>query len=200
MLERVRAAVAWPTVLHALLFVLSLSLAFGCFNGTLFGWHPFAMSVGYIFFMAEGLISAWAIRTTAGEERVRGLDMHALMQLRAVVLIAIGAGVIIHNKNLNGKPHFRTLHGKLGLLTLVLTAASPLLGVVSFRKLGLIQRFPDEWQPRLKKTHKLLGAATWFLALLTVEIALPHKAVHRVRRGARGGCAAGAAGACRGRG
>lgn len=35
-------------------------------------------------------------------------------QLRALLLIAIGAGVIIHNKNLHGKPHFASLHGKVG--------------------------------------------------------------------------------------
>ena len=150
-------------------------------------------------------------------------------QLRALLFVAIGAGVIIHNKNLNGKPHFKTLHGKvssrpsagpraaprlqcrsrgvsrtasesnrpacsprrltvypppapaapravtrgarvpaptplptaaapqLGLLTLVLTGLSPVLGAVSFRKLGIIQRFPDHWQPRLKKLHKLVS-------------------------------------------
>ena len=45
--------------------------------------HPFCMALGFIFFMGEGLVSAWAIRTTAGEERVRGLEMHALMQVGA---------------------------------------------------------------------------------------------------------------------
>lgn len=43
--------------------------------------HPFCMAIGFVFFMGEGLISAWAIRTTAGEERVRGLEMHAIMQV-----------------------------------------------------------------------------------------------------------------------
>lgn len=210
--ERARAAATLPNALHALSFTLALSLAFGTFNGTLFGWHPFAMSLGYLFFMAEGLLSAWAIRPALPEERVRGLEAHALMQLRALLFIAIGAAVIIHNKNVHGKPHFRTLHGKvclschmagnghttvatcssrafvaaagqktrvqqvgtaptphtpprspapppqLGLLTLVLTAASPLLGTVSFRKLGLIQRLPEQYHSRIKKAHRLVSA------------------------------------------
>lgn len=33
-------------------------------------------------------------------------------QLRALLFIAIGAAAIIYNKHRNGKPHFRTLHGK----------------------------------------------------------------------------------------
>ncbi len=86
-------------VMHVLLFISSASIAFGTFTNTLFGWHPFTMSLGYLFFMAEGLLSAVAFRhVDAGAERVRGIDAHMAMQLRAVVLICIGAGTIIYNK------------------------------------------------------------------------------------------------------
>jgi len=264
---KARKAVTPLNALHLLLFTLSLTLAFGCFDGSLFGWHPFSMSLAYLFFMAEGLIAAWSIRPAVSDERVRGLETHVLMQLRALMFAAIGAGVIIHNKNRNGKPHFQTLHGKvrlfaaggvgvlcgcsgcgrspvreqhalmlqpctikplcrsspfqtpkphtpprpqithdtpnhpptpphthtqksppnqpppqLGLLTLILTGLSPLLGAVSFRKLGLIHRFPEAWHPRLKKAHRALGAVTWGAALLSVEVALPHRAVYKVMR------------------
>jgi cytochrome b-561 domain-containing protein 2 len=153
----VRRAATLPNFIHALLASLSLTLAFGVFDGSLFGWHPFAMSLGYLFFMAEGLIAAWAIRPALGDERVRGLEAHALTQLRAFAFAALGAATIIANKARNGKPHFRTLHGKLGLLTLVLTVLSPLLGAISFRRLGLIQRFPEQWHGRIKKAHRLVS-------------------------------------------
>jgi hypothetical protein len=78
---RARRAATLPNALHVLLTILSLSLGFGCFDGSLFGWHPFAMSLAYLFFMAEGLISAWSIRPALSEERVRGLELHALMQV-----------------------------------------------------------------------------------------------------------------------
>jgi hypothetical protein len=80
-LARLARAATLPNVLHALLALNALSLAFRCFDGTLFGWHPFAMSVGYVFFMAEGLVSAWALRPTVSEERVRGIEAHAFMQV-----------------------------------------------------------------------------------------------------------------------
>lgn len=48
-------------------------------------------------------------------------------------------------------------HGKVGLLTFCLALASPLLGALSFRRLGLVQRFPEGWQPRLKWLHRLVG-------------------------------------------
>ena len=54
----------------------------------------------------------------------------------------------------------------MGLLTFVLALASPALGTLSFRRLGLIQRFPEDWQPRLKWLHRLVsktkeGQAGW---------------------------------------
>jgi hypothetical protein len=79
---RARRAATLPNVLHALLFILSLSIAFGAFDGSLFGWHPFAMSLAYVCFMAEGLLSAWGIRSALGDERVHGIEAHALMQVR----------------------------------------------------------------------------------------------------------------------
>jgi cytochrome b-561 domain-containing protein 2 len=60
-------------------------------------------------------------------------------------------------QTLNGKQHFTSLHGKVGLLTFLLALAAPLLGMLSFRRLGLIQRFPPDWQPRLKWLHRLVG-------------------------------------------
>jgi cytochrome b-561 domain-containing protein 2 len=62
-------------------------------------------------------------------------------------------------QNLMGKSHFLSLHGKMGLLTFLLALASPLLGALSFRRLGLVQRFPQDWQPRLKWLHRLVSAA-----------------------------------------
>ncbi|GBF87436.1 hypothetical protein Rsub_00147 [Raphidocelis subcapitata] len=194
-LARLARAATLPNALHALLSVTALSLAFRCFDGTLFGWHPFSMSVGYIFFMAEGLLSAWALRPTVSDERVRGIEAHALMQLRGTLFIAIGAGAIIYNKHRHGKPHFRTLHGRLGLLALILSAAAPLLGAVSFRKLGLIQRFPEEWHYTIKKAHRALGVVTWALALVTIEVALPHPAVYKPLATPLWQLSAGAAGA-----
>lgn len=61
-------------------------------------------------------------------------------------------------QNLNGKAHFTSLHGKVGILTLALAAAAPLLGAASFRRLGLIQRFPEGWRAHIKWLHRLVSA------------------------------------------
>ena len=62
-------------------------------------------------------------------------------------------------QNLHGKDHFTSLHGKVGLLSFGLALLSPALGVLSFRRLGLIQRFPEDWQPHIKWLHRLVRPA-----------------------------------------
>lgn len=52
-------------------------------------------------------------------------------------------------------------------------------GLVSFRRVGIIQRFPEKWQPRIKAAHRQLGLLTWLLALVTIELALTHPAVNK---------------------
>jgi cytochrome b-561 domain-containing protein 2 len=57
------------------------------------------MSIGYLVFMSEGLIAAIYFRQIdPSPERVKAIWSHALLQLRAVVCILIGFGVIYANK------------------------------------------------------------------------------------------------------
>ncbi|GLI61584.1 hypothetical protein VaNZ11_004000 [Volvox africanus] len=165
--------------LHCVVACVALSIAFILFDNTLFAWHPAFMSIGYVVFMTEGLIAAIHFRQIDGHERVKAIWSHALLQLRAVICIVIGFGVIYRNKILLGKPHFVSLHAKFGLATLILSILMPLWGLVSFRRMGIIQRFPEVWQPRIKAAHRQLGFITWLLALVTIELALPHPAVKK---------------------
>ena len=103
------------TATHAVLFLTAASLAFATFNNTLFAWHPFAMSLGFLFFMPEGILAGVAFRALDGVERVRAIEGHALMQLRGLVLILVGAGAIVYNKVLHGKHHFVSLHAKVSV-------------------------------------------------------------------------------------
>lgn len=85
-------------LLHASVALVSLSIAFVLFDKSLFSWHPLFMSLGYLLFMTEGLISAVMFRHLDGPERVKAIWGHALMQTRALVCICIGFGVIYQNK------------------------------------------------------------------------------------------------------
>ena len=55
---------------------------------------------------------------------------------------------------LHDKPHFVSIHAKFGLATLVLGFLAPLGGAISFRRFGLLQRFSDRLQLRIKWFHR----------------------------------------------
>lgn len=62
-------------------------------------------------------------------------------------------------QSLHGKEHFASLHGKVGALNLLLVALAPVLGVVSFRRMGLITKLPEALQPRVKWLHRMVSGA-----------------------------------------
>ncbi|KAI3436714.1 hypothetical protein D9Q98_006129 [Chlorella vulgaris] len=156
---------------------MAMAMLPAAYQGTLFAWHPLMFSLGFLGFMTEGIMAAVRFRPNEGVARVAAITNHALIQLAATACISLGFYAIYHNKNLMGKSHFLSLHGKMGLLTFLLALASPLLGALSFRRLGLVQRFPQHWQPRLKWLHRLVSAYAYVLSMVTMQLALPHPAV-----------------------
>ncbi|KAL6766195.1 hypothetical protein ACKKBG_A35060 [Auxenochlorella protothecoides x Auxenochlorella symbiontica] len=135
------------------------------------------MSAGFLGFMTEGISTALAFRHLEGGPRVRAIQRHGWVQVASTVCIALGFLVIYTNKANNGKQHFTSLHGKVGNINTWLAVATPVGGIFSFRKLGLITRLPEPWHPFIKWLHRCLGLLTWMLALVTVQLVLPHKAI-----------------------
>lgn len=159
----------------------SVLVLLGClpalWRGVLFAWHPALMSVGFLSFMTEGLITARELRPTEGAVRVARLWHHAKIQCAAALCVLLGFYAIWENKRRNGKAHLTSLHGKLGAVTLALALGSPLGGAVSFRAVGLLPRLPLAWHPTIKWAHRWGGALAWHMALVTMAVVVPHKAV-----------------------
>ena len=76
----------------------ALWLAFALYDSSLFSWHPLLMSVGFVLLMTQGLVAAVQFRALDGPPRVAAIQSHALMQLRALLCIAVAFGVIVYNK------------------------------------------------------------------------------------------------------
>ncbi|KAL6748955.1 cytochrome b-561-like protein [Haematococcus lacustris] len=165
--------------LHVSVVLMVLSLCLSLFDNSLFCWHPVLMSAGYLLFMSEGIIAAIMFRHIDGHDRVHAIWGHAWLQLRSVLCIAAGFAAIYRNKVLHGKTHFHSLHAKVGLATLILSVLSPLWGLLSFKRLGVIQKFPEKWHPWIKWSHRQMGVLCWLLALVTIQLALRHPAVDK---------------------
>lgn len=130
--------------------------------------------------MTEGVLRAIAFRKIgAGGLRVRAIWTHAIFQGVGVLSIVAGFWVIYANKNLHGKPHFYTWHGRFGLAASLLSACAALGGALSFKTLGLLSLLPEPLHPTVKKGHKLAGLVIWLLGLFTIELALGKPSMQR---------------------
>eukprot|EP01023_Acetabularia_acetabulum_P036230 TRINITY_DN3425_c0_g1_i2.p1 TRINITY_DN3425_c0_g1~~TRINITY_DN3425_c0_g1_i2.p1 ORF type:complete len:300 (-),score=38.26 TRINITY_DN3425_c0_g1_i2:403-1302(-) len=164
---------------HVLAILFSVSLIVSVSNKSLFSYHPTFMTLGYVVFMAEGVIAGIKFRRLDGKDRAKAITTHAMWQLSAVSSILIAFTLIYYNKMLMGKPHFTSWHAKFGLATVIFSVITPILGATAFRTLGLLQKFEEKTQVFLKKAHRNMGAIVWMVSLFTIELALPHKAVFK---------------------
>ena len=147
-------ALFWPVVAFGLTLGLwnSILKSFDVGAWKWFDYHPLAMSLGMV------VLAALA----AMKKRIGGKGptvMHGYMANAGVALGGFGLYVIYSNKEMLKKPHFTTLHGKLGLGAFV---AFAMLGLV-----GGIALHPDfgvaKQNQLIRKAHKFGGRA----ALLT---------------------------------
>ncbi|OCT83263.1 hypothetical protein XELAEV_18025800mg [Xenopus laevis] len=126
-------------------------------GATLFSWHPFLMTLAFSFLMTEAILvfspDSSLLRSFSRRARVQ---VHWVLQLLCVVCSLLGLGIIYSNKVLQGKPHFSTWHGLLGVLT-VFWALLQSLGGVSLLYPKLVQRWKLASRKLYHATAGLIG-------------------------------------------
>jgi len=80
-----------------------------------FSWHPTMMILAYGFLMFEGIQSF--SRSNPLLSRIKAssrLSIHWIMMSAAMLCVCVGMFVVYTHKEAMGKPHFSSLHSKLG--------------------------------------------------------------------------------------
>ncbi|XP_037928190.1 uncharacterized protein LOC119662608 [Teleopsis dalmanni] len=125
-------------------------------------FHALFCTVGFVFLMAEGLMAHY--RSNAWSQlcyRPEKTRLHWILQLIGSIVGIIGIGIKICLEN----KHFYTIHGVLGLVTLILCLVSLASGLSSLYANELKQRL----QPIINKAvHNALGLCTFTLAMLSM--------------------------------
>lgn len=85
--------------------------------------------------------------------------LHWLLQCACAACALLGLGTIFYNKHANGKPHFSTWHGLLGVVTVCVVALQ------SAAALPLIyHKLAKGWSlAKLKRYHAAAGLVTYLL-------------------------------------
>ncbi|XP_062401336.1 transmembrane reductase CYB561D2 isoform X1 [Sardina pilchardus] len=129
-------------------------------GSSLFSWHPFLMTLAFSFFMTEAvlLFSPHSSPVRKLSHKTKG-RLHWVLQCLCVTCACLGFSAISYNKHLNGKPHFTSWHGLLGLVTVVI------VGLQSLAALPLIYiKLAKGWSlAKLKRYHAVTGLLTYLL-------------------------------------
>ena len=140
-------------------------------GSSLFSWHPVTMSLGFGLFMIEAiLIFSPESSLLAVASRKNKVKAHWIFQSLSLVFAWTGFIVIIVNKNYNQKPHFKTWHGTLGLITIMYTTLQAVCGIFL-----IYPTMAKRWNWKLiqlKVYHATLGLVGFILAYTTMITSL----------------------------
>ena len=89
----------------------------------LFSWHPFLMVLGVIGMIGVSL----STKKLGGYKNTK---MHGILAITGLLMAFGGLYAIYRNKNLHGKPHFKSVHAVLGIITLSGMTFSMLAGLI----------------------------------------------------------------------
>jgi cytochrome b-561 len=154
-------ALKWPLILYSILAGLYFGYVLPGGKWSWFSYHPLFMLIGFVACAGNAVL----LKKVGGYENTKN---HGLLMGLALVCALFGWYVIYSNKEMFGKPHLKTLHGKLGAIVLFgyttvacggWFALNPDSGVL---RTNQTFRFIHKW------TGRFLTSAAWTCSVLGV--------------------------------
>ncbi|XP_017290937.1 cytochrome b561 domain-containing protein 2 [Kryptolebias marmoratus] len=157
-------------LIHLVSFFFTVFIAFLSRPGTSwFSWHPFLMTLAFGFFMTEAILlfSPHGSLIKRFPHKTKG-RVHWALQSLCCVCAALGLAAIFYNKRLNGKAHFTSWHGLLGLLTVCAVGGQSLAAApLAYPSLA------KGWSlAKLKRYHAASGLVTYLLGSASLLLGL----------------------------
>ncbi|KAJ8929110.1 hypothetical protein NQ314_018224 [Rhamnusium bicolor] len=133
-------------------------------------WHIILCTLGFALCMAEALIlfSKDSVLLT-GVDRVTKGKYHAVVMFIAFLCITIGISLKIYQKADEGRHHFTTTHGRLGLSAWILVIISIFAGMAAAKPNVFLNFARPVW---FKLFHLIVGAAAYIIGIVTVGYGL----------------------------
>ncbi|XP_027858381.1 transmembrane reductase CYB561D2 isoform X1 [Xiphophorus couchianus] len=155
---------------HIISIAFPVFIAFLSLPGTsVFSWHPFLMTVAFGFFMTEAILlfSPHGSFIKRFPHKTKG-RVHWILQSLCGSCAVLGLAAVYYNKNLNGKAHFTSWHGLLGLITVCVVC------VQSLAAMPLIYHsLAKDWSlAKLKRYHAASGLVTFLLGCTSLLLGL----------------------------
>lgn len=140
-----------PLVAYGAVFGLYIAFMKGSF--TWFSWHPLTMIVAFVTFSTNAAL----IKKIGGRENTL---IHGYVMLGSLAISSFGWYVIHSNKNMYDKPHWASLHGKLGAAFMIVYTIFGIGGGIALNPdWGLLRR-----NNTVRFIHKWLGRVLMYMS------------------------------------
>uniref|UniRef100_A0A0V0J756 ascorbate ferrireductase (transmembrane) n=2 Tax=Schistocephalus solidus TaxID=70667 RepID=A0A0V0J756_SCHSO len=155
---------------HTLGFLVVIIVVYVSWNPTaLFSWHPILMVVGIFVLILQGIVVYNSDSSlVAHSHPKKKFNFHWCLEAVGLLSISCGFMIALYVKKLNGKPHFASWHGLLGLVVLIWCFAQGICGVL--HSFSLLRRFVRPAGSRI--LHALSGVFCFTFACLVCALGL----------------------------
>ncbi|XP_057656524.1 transmembrane reductase CYB561D2-like [Diorhabda carinulata] len=132
------------TISHICVILFVGLILYACFSRPFdfFTWHPFLLSLGWMFLMTEGVLFISKENPVGRRlklDRTLKLRYHWIAIVISMILVAIGFIIAVKTKNDRGKEHFKSLHAIFGLIAVLGCIPSAINGTTSLFDVELKQ-------------------------------------------------------------
>eukprot|EP00483_Globobulimina_turgida_P001963 UN01965 len=133
-----------------------------------FNWHPFLMSIAFLFFMTP---ATSAFEVLSPFSRNRNKTIHGILQSLAIICIVIGY-IIIYDCHIILSDHglATSMHSIAGYITISLCGCTFLMGLYLY-----VMKFGGSLRGELKPFHKRLGLMSLFMGYTTMLMGMTEK-------------------------
>lgn len=140
----------------------------GLYVTDLFPYHPLAMTLAFVAVLPEVVYASSLVKRSKTMADRSDLTMrHILLALLLKTLTLIGFCVIYINKAIRHKVHFKTWHGKLGLLVMLVLIAQVVVGLLLYWRLPSPNALPT-----LRKAHSWLSLTFGAVSSMTMLLGI----------------------------
>lgn len=130
-----------------------------------YSWHPISMISSFVAVAGNAVL----IKKIGGYENTK---KHGYIMVAATALAVFGWFVIYSNKNIQGKKHLTSIHGKCGMLVILGNLALAVLGAVALNPDWGFLKTNKSFRSMHKFSGKAITAAAWLscaFGFMTIE-------------------------------
>jgi len=151
-------------VFHLITGAITVFMLYTAMPGSdLFSWHPTLMTIAFCLLMSQAIvIFSPESSLLQNSSRADKVQLHWILNMFSILAAAGGFGSIYLNKEIAGKKHFTTWHGKFGLATCV--------GVILAALGGLAAKYSGNLRNYVRPINIKLYHATGALVVFSMAM------------------------------